>query len=70
VSPGAGGMLHHGEDGLILLVVDGVEVDSLRPHLVLLAGTDELGNEELLGLGIGADVVHESGGLVLSEHDS
>lgn len=70
VSPGAGRVLHHGEDSLILLVVNGVEVDSLRPHLVLFASTNELGNEELLGLGVGTDVIHKSGRLVLGEKDS
>jgi len=67
MSPGAGRVLHHGKDSLILLIVDGVEVDSLRPHLVLLTSTDKLGDEELLGLSVSADMVHKSGRLVLGE---
>jgi hypothetical protein len=70
VSPGAGRVFHHGEDSLILLLVNGVEVDSLRPHLVLLTGTDELGNKELLGLSVSTDMIHKSSRLVLSEHYS
>lgn len=70
MSPSAGRVFHHGEDGLILLVINGVKVDSLRPHLVLLTSSNEFGNKKLLGLSVSADVIHKSGRNVLSEHDS
>lgn len=68
VSPSTGRMFDHGQNSLILLVVDTVEVHSFRPHLVLLASTDKLGNKEFLS--ISTDVVQESGGLVFSKKDS
>lgn len=68
MAPGSGRMLHHTENCLILLVVDGVEVDCFRPHLVLLASTHELRDQETLG--ISTDVVHQPLWRVLGKENS
>lgn len=61
-------MLHHCDDGLVLLLVRGVQVNGLRPHLVLLAGTDKLGDHQVVV--VGSDVVHKALRRVLGVEDT
>lgn len=51
-------MLHHGDDGLVLLVVRRVQEDSLGPHLILLARSDEFRNHQFPL--IGSNVIHQT----------
>lgn len=44
VLPCVGGALHHGEGGVVELVVLDVEEDELRPEVSLLRGANDLGN--------------------------
>ena len=66
--PCAGGVLHHGDDGLVEVVVLRVQEDCLGPHLVSLTFLSQLLDLDLLA--IGSDVVHQSAWLVLSIHDT
>lgn len=61
-------MLDHGEDCLIPLVVGLVQLNSLWPHLVHFASSDQFWNVE--SLPVGSDMVHESVFLVFGIHDS
>ncbi len=61
-------MLNHGDNSLILLLVNAVEVDSLGPHLVSFALSDQSWDHQL-GV-VGLEEVHHALGAVLGVHDS
>jgi hypothetical protein len=58
-------VFHHALNGLVLLIVDGVEVDSLRPHLVFFAGSDKFWDQKTVR--VASDVVHQTFGSVLGK---
>ena len=61
-------MLDHGNDGLILLIVDRVEIDGLGPHLVSLALADKSWDHHFLVMG--TDEVHKALTIVLGIHNT
>ena len=66
--PCSGGVLDHGDDSLVLLLIDRVQVNSLRPHLVLLACPDQFWNLQFTR--VCSNEVHESLRLVLAVSDA
>lgn len=61
-------MLNHGDDGLVLLLIDAVHVDGFSPHLVSLALSDQPWDHKLRVVGL--KEVHETLGAVLGIHDT
>ncbi len=61
-------MLNHGDNSLVLLLIDAVKIDSLGPHLVSFALSDQSGDHQL-GV-VGLKEVHDAFGAVFGVHDT
>jgi hypothetical protein len=68
VLPGSWGVLNHGDDSLVLLIVDRMKVDSHGPHLIPLTLADQPWDHDFLV--VSADEVHQAGRVVLGVHDT
>lgn len=68
VPPSSWGMLDHGDDGLIPLVIGKMQLNGFSPHLVLLASSDEFWDVE--SARVSSNVVHQSVWEVFGVHDT
>lgn len=60
--------LHHGQRGIVILVVVGVQEDELRPQMRFLARCDELGNVD--SAPEDAEVLHHTFWMIFAECDT